>query len=49
MLYKNLFTSQIRRGIKLKQTLKNYSVIASVLEKANIGEVTEVKVGVDVT
>lgn len=44
MLYKSLFISQITRGIKLKQALKNYSVIASVLEKANVGEVTDVKV-----
>lgn len=44
MIYKSVFTSQIKRGIKIRQTLKNYSVIASVLEKANVGEVTEVKV-----
>lgn len=42
MIYKSLFTNQ--SGFKLKQTLHNYSVIASVLEKANVGEVTEVKV-----
>lgn len=44
MIYKSLFTCQIRHVIKLRQILKNYSVIASVLEKANVGEVTEVKV-----
>lgn len=44
MLYKSIFTSQIRNGIKLKPSFKNYSVIASVLGKANVGEITEVKV-----
>ncbi|KAJ2945094.1 hypothetical protein O0L34_g9150 [Tuta absoluta] len=43
MWCRNLFHGQFRNYIKVKQIPRSFSAIASVLEKANVGEVAEVK------
>lgn len=44
MWSKTLLLRKFRNVIYTKDIIKNYSVIATVLEKANVGEVAEVKV-----
>lgn len=44
MWSRNAFMGKKLRNLDTRLTYKQYSAIASILEKANVGEITEIKV-----